>query len=41
MFAELYRVSAITNGAQQNTAKWKIMPPGRPLKIGELYALFN
>jgi N-acetylglucosamine malate deacetylase 1 len=41
MFAELYRVSVITNGAQKNTAKWKIMPPDRPLKIGELYALFN
>jgi len=41
MFAELYRVSAITNGAQKNTAKWKIIPPDRPLKIRELYALFD
>ena len=41
MFAELYRVSAITNGARKNTAKWKIVPPDRPLKIGELYALFD
>src|SRR5262245_14600298 len=41
MFAELYRVSAITNGAQKNTTRWKIMPPDRPLKIRELYALFD
>ncbi len=41
MFADLYRVSAIANGAQKNTAKWKIMPPDRPLKIGELYEIFD
>jgi LmbE family N-acetylglucosaminyl deacetylase len=41
MFAELYRLSAMTNGAEENTQKWKIIPPDRPLKIGELYELFQ
>ena len=41
MFAELYRLSSITNGAEKNTPKWKIIPPDRPLNIGELYQLFD
>jgi N-acetylglucosamine malate deacetylase 1 len=41
MFAELYRLSSITNGAEKNTPKWKIIPPDRPLNLGELYQLFD
>jgi hypothetical protein len=41
MFAELYRLSAMSNGAEKNSPKWKIMPPDRPLRIGELYELFD
>jgi len=41
MFAELYCLSSITNGAEKNTPKWKTIPPDRPLNIRELYQLFD
>jgi hypothetical protein len=41
MFAELYRLSSIINGAEKKAPKWKIIPPDRPLDLGELYDLFD